>query len=81
MMVVQIQKPVNMTLDMWFTELRYWLDSNHCEPALFSRSARIMDNTLFNIIFENNDHARLFASNFKKYAPSIRRLLRCPRWA
>ena len=71
-MVVQIEKPANVTLAVWFTELRSWLDSNHCEPALFSRSERIMGNMVFNITFENDDHARLFAYNFKKYASPIR---------
>jgi hypothetical protein len=73
MMVVQIEKPANVTLAVWFTELRSWLDSNHCEPALFSRSGRIMDNTIFNITFENDNDARRFAFAFKKYAASIRR--------
>jgi hypothetical protein len=75
MMVVQIQKPANMTLGVWFTELRSWLDENHCEPRLFSRSGRIMDRILFNITFEVDAHARLFASNFTRYAPSIRRTI------
>jgi hypothetical protein len=75
MMVVQIQKPANMTLDVWFSELRSWLDLNHCETALFTRSERIIDTMLFSITFQNDNHARLFASNFKKYAPSIRRTM------
>src|ERR1700753_3593568 len=73
MMVVRIQKPANLTLDVWFTELRSWLDSNNCEPALFLPSGRTMD--IFHITFENNNHAPLFASNFGKYAPSIRRTI------
>jgi hypothetical protein len=75
MMVVQIEKPASVTLAVWFTELRSWLDSNRCEPALFSPSGRIMGNILFNITFENDNHARRFASAFKKYAPSIRRTI------
>jgi hypothetical protein len=75
MMVVQIQKPANIRLDVWFTELRSWLDLNHCEPALFSRSGRIMGNMIFNIAFENNNDASRFAFAFKKYAASIRRTI------
>ena|ERR1700751_5475089 len=75
MMVVQIEKPANVTLAVWFTELRSWLDSNHCEPALFSPAGRIMDKILFNITFESDNHARRFASAFKQYAPSIRRTI------
>jgi len=75
MMVVQIQKPANVALAVWFTELRSWLDSNRCEPALFSPAGRIMDNILFNITFEDDNHARRFASAFKQYAPSIPRTI------
>jgi hypothetical protein len=75
MMVVQVEKPANVTLAVWFAELRSWLDSNHCEPALFSPSGRIMDNTLFNMTFENDNHARRFASAFNKCATSIRRTI------
>jgi hypothetical protein len=71
MIVVQIEKPANVTLDVWFTELRSWLDSNQCEPDLFYRLERIK--TIYNVTFDNDNHARLFAFAFKKYAPSIRR--------
>jgi hypothetical protein len=74
MMVVQIEKPANVTLDVWFTELRSWLDANHFEPALFSPSGRTTD-MLFNITFENDNHAHRFASAFKKYAASIQRTI------
>ena len=75
MMVVQIEKPANVTLAVWFTELRSWLDSNRCEPALFSPAGRIMDTILFNLTLENDNHARRFASAFKQYAPSIQRTI------
>jgi hypothetical protein len=75
MMVVQIEKPANVTLAVWFAELRFWLDSNRCEPALFSPAGRTMDDIIFNITFENDNDARRFASNFKQYAPSIRRTI------
>src|SRR4051812_47889069 len=64
-----------MTLAVWFAELRSWLDSNHCEPALFSPSGRIIDNMIFQYHFENDNHACRFASAFKKYADSIRRTI------
>jgi hypothetical protein len=73
MMVVQIQKPANMTLAVWFSELRSWLDENQCELGWFSRSGRIMDAAVFDLAFKNDAHARLFASNFKNYASSVRR--------
>src|SRR3954447_3466657 len=75
MMVVQIEKPANVTLAVWFAELRSWLDSNHCEPALFSPSGRTIDNMIFQYHFENDNHACRFASAFKKYADSIRRTI------
>jgi hypothetical protein len=73
MMVVQLEKPGNMTLARWFAELRSWFDENNCQPTLFSESGRIMDNLLFNVTFADNAQARLFSSTFTKYAPSIRR--------
>jgi hypothetical protein len=75
MMVVQIQKPAYVTLAVWFAELRSWLDSNNYEPALFSPSGRTMDNIIFNITFENDNHACRFASAFKQYGASIQRTI------
>jgi hypothetical protein len=74
MMVVQLEKPGNMTLAGWFAELRSWFDENNCQPTLFSESGRIMDKFLFNVTFDDKDSARLFCSTFTKYAPSIRRI-------
>lgn len=75
MMVVQIQKPANVMLAVWFSELRSWLDLNQCNPAKFSPSGRIRDNIIFDVTFENNTRARLFAAKFEKYRPSIRRTI------
>ncbi len=75
MMVVQIEKPAYVTLAVWFAELRSWLDSNNYEPALFSPSGRTLDNIIFNITFENDNHACLFASAFKQYGASIQRTI------
>jgi hypothetical protein len=72
MMVVQIEKPENITLALWFTELRSWFDDNNCQPTLFSEAGRLIDKLLFYITFADNAHARLFVSTFTKYAPSIR---------
>ena len=35
MMVVQIEKPGNITLATWFAERRSWFDQNNCQPTLF----------------------------------------------
>src|SRR5712671_5900171 len=72
MMVVQIGKPGNMTLAVWFAELRSWFDDNSCQPTLFIQSGRKMDTLIFDVSFDNMAHARLFASTFTKYEPSIR---------
>ena len=72
MVVVQIEKPGNMTLAVWFAELRSWFDDNSCQPTLFSQSGRKMDTLIFDVSFEDSAHARLFASTFTKYEPSIR---------
>src|SRR5271166_1186672 len=73
MMVVQIEKPANMTLAVWFTELRSWFDENNCQPTSFFPSGRVIDKLLFHATFAQNTQARWFASQFTRYAPVIRR--------
>ena len=75
MLVVQIEKPANMTLATWFSELRLWLDQHSCEKTSFSQSRRIIDRLTFNVIFQDHTKARLFVANFKRYSPSIRRTI------
>lgn len=72
MLVVQIEKPANMTLAQWFSELRLWLDQHSCEDTSFSQSGRIIDKLIFNLTFHDHAKARLFAANFTRYSPSIR---------
>jgi hypothetical protein len=73
MMVVRIEKPTNMTLAMYFTELRSWFDENNCQPIRFSRSGREVDKLVFDATFSGDTQARIFASAFGKYRPSMRR--------
>jgi hypothetical protein len=73
MMVVQIEKPANVALAAWFTELRTWFDKNNCQPTSFFPSGRVIDKLIFNATFVENTQARLFASTFPMYAPAIRR--------
>ena len=73
MVVVQIEKPGNMTLGKWFSELRSLFDVNHCQPTLFNQSETVMDKIIFNITFSDEAQAQLFASTFARYAPSMRR--------
>lgn len=75
MLVVQIEKPANMTLAMWFSELRSWLDANKCQETSFSEGGRIIDKLTFNLIFKDHTKARMFAANFMRYRPSIRRTI------
>jgi hypothetical protein len=79
MMVVQIQKPANMTLAAWFAELRSWFDKNEFQPTSFVSSGRLIDTLIFDATFAENTQARLFASNFAKYAPEIRRAISSKR--
>jgi hypothetical protein len=79
MMVVQIQQPANIALAAWFNEVRSWFDKNGCQPALFSPSGRVMGTLIFDVMFENDTNARLFASNFTEYASSIRRTIGAER--
>src|SRR2546423_4735091 len=73
MVIVEIEEPDDMTLGNWFSELRSWFDNHHCQPILFNQSERVMDKAIFNITFSDEAQARLFASTFARYAPSIRR--------
>jgi len=66
MVVVQIEKPGNMTLANWFSELRSWLDQNHCQPTLFNQPERVTGKMIFNIIFSDETQARVFSSTFVK---------------
>ena len=74
MMVIQIEKPANITLAAWFAELRSWFDENNCQLAFFASAGRVIDKYIFNVTFAENTQAHLFASKFTKYAPSIRRI-------
>jgi len=71
MLVVQIKKPGNITLANWFNELRSWFDQNNCQPTLFNQSERVTDKSIFDITLSDEIQARLFASAFARYAPSI----------
>jgi hypothetical protein len=69
MMVVQIEKPANMTLAAWFTELRSWFDENNCQPVSFVPDGRVIDKLIFNVSFAEDAHARSFASKVTAFAP------------
>jgi len=62
MLLVEIEKPENETLAAWFSELRNWLDANHCEPAVFAQSGRRLDRLIYRISFETAAQARSAAS-------------------
>jgi hypothetical protein len=53
MMVVQIEKPGNMSLANWFSELRSWFDQNYCQPTLFNQPEVVTDKMIFNITFSD----------------------------
>jgi hypothetical protein len=71
-MMVQIKKPTNVTLAEWFTDLNSWFNQKNVHPILFTEAGRVTDGLLFDIRFADHEAARLFTSNFAKYAPSIR---------
>ena len=78
-MAVQIEKPANMALAAWFTELRSWFDINKCQPVSFLPNEGVIDKVAFNVTFSENTHARLFASKFTIYASSIRHVISSER--
>jgi hypothetical protein len=71
MMVVQVEKPDNITLAEWFAELRLWLDDNDCHPTLFNEAEQVIDALSFNLTFSNDAEAQLFACRFSHYAAKI----------
>ena len=64
MMVVQIEKSANVTLAVWFTELRIWLDENNCHPSSFLPSDDGTDKVAFDVTFDTDSDCRLFVSKF-----------------
>ena len=73
MLLVEIEKPENQTLASWFSELREWLDLNHYEPAVFTRTGRRLDRLIYRISFDKAAQAHQFSQNFARYSPAIRR--------
>src|SRR5580704_5128393 len=73
MLFVEIEKPEGETLAAWFSELRNWLDLNHCEPLVFNRTGRRLDRLIYRISFETTAQAQQFSERFSRYSPSVRR--------
>jgi hypothetical protein len=73
MLLVEIEKPENETLAGWFSELRNWLDLNHCEPSVFTQAGRRLDRLIYRVSFESAAQAQQFAARFARYAPVTRR--------
>jgi hypothetical protein len=70
MTTVQVERPEDTKLAVWFAELRLWFDNNDCTPIRFTEVAGRC-----NIKFADDAHAQLFlfATTFAKYGPPIRR--------
>jgi hypothetical protein len=73
MLFVEREKPEGETLAAWFSELRNWLDLNHCEPLVFTRTGRRLDRLIYRISFESSAQAQQFSERFARYSPSVRR--------
>lgn len=73
MLLVEIEKPANEPLSRWFSELRDWLDANHCVPSAFALSGRRIDGLIYRISFDNAAEAHRFSLAFKRYSPVVRR--------
>jgi hypothetical protein len=73
MLLVEIEKPENEPLSAWFSELRSWLDANHCTPSVFARSGRCIDRLIYRISFDDATRAHQFTLEFARYAPTVRR--------
>jgi hypothetical protein len=73
MLLVEIEKPENEPLSAWFSELRDWLDANHCAPSTFARTGRRLDRLIYRISFDDAALAHQFSIAFHRYSPTIRR--------
>jgi transposase len=73
MLLVEIEKPENEPLSTWFSELRDWLDANHCASSTFTRTGRRLDRLIYRISFEDAVLAQRFLQRFSRYSPMIRR--------
>lgn len=73
MLLVEIEKPANVPLSAWFSELRDWLDANHCTPSVFSPNGRRIDGLIYRISFDNAAFAHRFSVKFRRYSPIVRR--------
>ncbi|HWB47579.1 MAG TPA: hypothetical protein VG651_00600 [Stellaceae bacterium] len=73
MLLVEIEKPENEPLSVWFSTLRDWLDANHCAPSVFARSGRRIDRLIYRISFDDTARAHQFTTVFARYSPVVRR--------
>jgi hypothetical protein len=73
MLLVEIEKPENEKLALWFSQLREWLDANHCAPSVFTRSGRRIDRLIYRISFDAAASAHQFSVHFARYSPTVRR--------
>ena len=72
MLLVEIEKPEKEPLSKWFSELRDWLDANHC-ASTFTQAGRRLDRLIYRISFEDAALAHQFLLRFSRYSPTIRR--------
>lgn len=73
MLLVEIEKPESVTLAVWFSEMRDWLDANRCTPSVFMCSGRRIDRLIYRISFDDASQAHRFSVDFARYSPTIRR--------
>src|SRR5277367_6331892 len=73
MLLVEIEKPENLKLAAWFSEMREWLDLHRCAPSAFARSGQRIDRLIYRISFDDATQAQRFMTDFARYSPTIRR--------
>jgi transposase len=73
MLLVEIEKPENEPLSTWFSNLREWLDLNHCASSIFAPSGRRIDRLIYRISFDDAARAHQFSVHFAQYLPTVRR--------
>jgi hypothetical protein len=73
MLLVEIEKPENLKLATWFSEMREWLDLHRCAPSAFVASGRRIDRLIYRISFDDANQAQQFATDFARFSPTVRR--------
>jgi hypothetical protein len=67
MPIVEIEKPADEPLGLWFETLRGWLDRNGCGGVTFARVGQGDDRRVYRLAFRDGAVAEKFSRTFAIY--------------